>query len=136
MADSLPTVVVADDHALLREEIVADLEDNGFLVVGEEQDALGAVCAALETRPDLCLLDVNMPGDGVQAAEQIARQLVGTRVVMFTSARDGGVALAARAAGARGYLLKDIAPERLAESLHRVLAGELAFPSGLLGSAV
>ena len=136
MSERRPTVVVADDHALLREEIVAGLEENGFLVVGEEDDALGAVCAALDTRPDLCLLDVNMPGDGVHAAEQIARQLPETRVVMFTSAREGHVAAAARAAGARGYLLKDIAPDRLAESLHRVLAGELAFPRGLLGSAI
>ena len=53
---------------------------------------------------------------------------------MFTSVRDGDVADAARAAGARGYLLKDVAPERLAEALQRVLAGELAFPNGLLGT--
>ena len=128
MAESLPTVVLADDHALLREEIAADLEEHGFRVVASAGDASSAVSAAIAATPDVCLLDVNMPGDGIQAAAQIVRGLPRTRVVMLTSVRDVSVADAARRAGARGYLLKDLAPERLAETLRAVIAGEVAFP--------
>ena len=52
------TVIIADDHALLREELRADLEEHGFAVVAEAEDALGAVCAALKERPQSVLLDV------------------------------------------------------------------------------
>ena len=136
MAERLPTVVVADDHALLLEEIVADLADHGFRVVGSASDARGAVFAALAAEPDLCLLDVNMPGDGIDAAARIVRELPKTFVVMLTSSRDRSAAEAARRVGVRGYLLKDLAAEPLAEALRTILGGELAFPNAPFGKAV
>jgi DNA-binding NarL/FixJ family response regulator len=129
-------VVIADDHEPLREEVRADLEERGFQVVAEAGDALGAVCAALEARPDVCLLDVKMPGDGIHAAEAIARQLPHARIVMLTTTHDEEVELAALRAGASGYLLKDLDPDRLADSVRLVVAGDLVFPGRLLRRAL
>lgn len=129
------TVVIADDHALLREEVRADLEEHGFVVVAEAEDALSAVCAALKERPQLCILDVHMPGGGVYAALAIVQRLPHVRIVMLTATADDDAALAALRAGASGYLLKDLDAERLAEALRRVAEGDLAFPGRVLQRA-
>lgn len=116
-----PAILLADDHELLRGAVRADLEDHGFRICAEAGDAEAAVAAALVERPDLCLLDVDMPGGGIEAARAICEQVPETRVVMLTVSRNADDVDAATAAGAVGYLLKDLPAERLAAALGDIL---------------
>jgi DNA-binding NarL/FixJ family response regulator len=120
-------VLIADDHPLTRVGIKVAL-GAGFDVCAEAEDANSAVAAALEKRPDICLLDVCMPGDGIQAAWRIVAELPDTAVVMISAAHDDESILAAIRAGAVGYLPKGKALERLPEALIGVLEGEAAVP--------
>jgi DNA-binding NarL/FixJ family response regulator len=125
-------VVVADDHPATRAGVRMALEQGGFVVCAEVADASGAVDAARRERPDVCLLDINMPGDGIQAAEAISRELPETAVVMLTVSRTDSDLFDALRAGASGYLLKDIDPARLPLALAGVLEGEAALPRHLV----
>ena len=125
-------IVIADDHAPLRAGIRAALEEGGFVVVGEAEDADEAVRLAVAERPDLCLLDINMPGGGIEAAAQIHAGVPEARIVMLTVSRDEGDFFEAIKAGASGYLLKDVPPAQLPAELKDVLAGEAALPRGLV----
>lgn len=124
-------VLLADDHAPLRRALRSDLEAAGFAVCAEAADAGGAVAAALRERPELCLLDVRMPGGGVAAAWEITAGLPETKVVMLTVSRDDDHLFGALRAGASGYLLKDADPPRLAETLRAVVAGDLVLAPAL-----
>lgn len=130
-------VLLADDHAPTREDIRFALElDERFSVCAEAADAPGAIGAALRERPDVCLLDVNMPGWGVSAAWELHARLPNARVVMLTVSRDDRDLFAALRAGASGYLLKDMDPRRLPRALQAVLEGEVAIPRELVGNVV
>ena len=120
-------VLVADDHPLTRLGIRHALGD-GFEVCAEADDAEAAVEAALREQPDICLLDVGMPGNGISAAARIAALLPRAAVVMINAARDDDTLLAALRAGAVGYLPKEMAFTRLPEALLGVLDGEAALP--------
>jgi DNA-binding NarL/FixJ family response regulator len=130
------TVVVADDHVPARAGVRAALELGPFAVVAEAHDAASAAAAALEHRPDVCLLDVHMPGGGITAASRIATELPETAVVMLTVSSEDADFFDALRAGARGYLLKDMDPARLPRALEGVLAGEAALPRALVGRLV
>lgn len=135
MADPTPIrILIADDHDLLRSELGGDLErEGGFHVVAEAASGVGAVEAALRERPEVCLLDVRMPGGGgIKAAEEIAAHLPDTKIVMLTSSRDDEAALAAARAGAVGYVLKDADAQRLAEVLRDVVDGGFRYPRTLV----
>ena len=125
-------VLIADDHPPTRAGVRLALEQGDFIVCGEAADASEAVAAARRERPDVCLLDIHMPGDGIRAAEAIARELPETAVVMLTVSRADDDLFDALRAGASGYLLKDIDPARLPLALHGVLAGEAALPRRLV----
>src|SRR5919199_6393182 len=122
------TVVVADDHAPTRLGVGEVLARSGFRVVAEADDADAAVAAVERERPDVCLLDVRMPGDGIAAAGRIARAHPSVAVVMLTVSRDDADLFASLRAGAAGYLLKDTDPDRLPHALRGVLAREAAPP--------
>lgn len=108
------------------------LEDEGFEVVAEASNALAAVEAAVAERPEVCLLDLHMPGGGgVAAAAQITRQLPEAAIVILTVSRSDEDLFEALTAGAKGYLLKDTDPDELPKALRRVLAGEAALPPAL-----
>ena len=130
------TVVIADDHAPTRVGVRGALTDGGFTVVAEAGGADAAVEAAVRERPDVCVLDVNMPGSGIAAAARIAEQLPDAAVVMLTVSRDDEDLFAALRAGARGYLLKDMDPGRLAAALRGVLSGEAALPRTLVARLI
>jgi DNA-binding NarL/FixJ family response regulator len=130
------TVVIADDHAPTRAGVRAALEGRGFSVVAEAARADAAVEAALRRRPDVCMLDIHMPGNGIAAAERIKTRLPGTAVVMLTVSRDDDDLFAALRAGAAGYLLKDMDAARLAAALKGVLNGEAALPRTLVARLV
>ena len=132
MTDGLFRVLIADDHPPTRAGVRAALERDNFVVCGEAADARSAIEAARRERPDVCLLDIHMPGDGIQAAETIARELPEAAVVMLTVSRTDADLFNALRAGASGYLLKDIDPVRLPLALRGVLEGEAALPRRLV----
>jgi DNA-binding NarL/FixJ family response regulator len=120
--------VLADDHAATRLGVRLALEEGGFQVVAEAADAEGAVEAALEHRPDLCLIDVYMPGKGIAAAAELAEALPDMPVVMLSVSDSDEDLFEALRAGACGYLLKDTDPKRLPLALSAVLNGEAPLP--------
>jgi DNA-binding NarL/FixJ family response regulator len=130
-------VLIADDHAPTRTDIRAILEESpGFQVVAEAHDAAAAVEAAVSELPDVCLLDVQMPGSGVGAAWEISARLPQTKIVMLTVSREDQHLFAALRAGASGYLLKDMDATRLPHALSDVLEGKAALPRELTARLV
>lgn len=129
-------VLVADDHPPTRQGVRLALEGNGFEICAEAADAAGAVSAARRTRPDICLLDIRMPGNGIAAASAIAGELDETAIVMLTVSRDDDDLFAALRCGASGYLLKDIDPDRLPEALRAVARGEATLPGSLVARVI
>jgi DNA-binding NarL/FixJ family response regulator len=130
---SEPTrVLVADDHAPTRAAVRAALEGGGFVVCAEAADADGAVIAALREQPDVCVLDIRMPGGGVGAAAAVLHALPETVVVMLTVSNEDEDFFDALRVGAAGYLLKDTEPEALPELLRAAVAGEGALSPRLV----
>jgi len=125
-------IVIADDHPPTRAAVRAALEGNGFEVCAAVGDADTAVEAARRARPDVCLLDVNMPGGGIRAAGHITAHVPDTTVVMFTVSTTDADLFDALRAGASGYLLKDTDAARLPLALLDVLAGNAALPRNLV----
>jgi DNA-binding NarL/FixJ family response regulator len=122
------SVVIADDHPPTRAEIREALSKGGIDVCAEVASAQAAVTTSREHRPDVALLDVRMPGNGITAARTITSVLPDTAVVMLTVSSDDSDLFEALRAGASGYLLKDTDPERLPFALRGVLEGEAALP--------
>lgn len=129
-------VVIADDHPTALAGIRESVEAGGFQVCGVAARAPAAVALALREQPDLCLLDVHMPGDGIRAARAIVDALPDCAVVMMSISRDEEDLFAALRAGAAGYLLKDTDPARLPHALRGVLAGEAAVPRELVARLI
>ena len=126
-------VLIADDHAPTRHDVARALEADGRLeVCALVGDAATAVQAALRERPDICLLDVRMPGSGLAAAWEIAGRLPQAKLVMLTVADDDADLFAALQAGAVGYLLKTMNLKRLPEALCGACSGEAAIPRALV----
>jgi len=105
-------------------------------VCAEVDTAATAVAAAVDQRPDVCLLDIHMPGNGIAAAAEIASRVPEAAVVMLTVSRNDADLFAALRAGACGYLLKDIDPHRLPLALRGVLQGEAALPRTLVARVI
>jgi DNA-binding NarL/FixJ family response regulator len=130
-------VLLADDHAPTRDDIRRALErDPRFEVCAEAADAAAAVEAAVRERPDLCVLDIAMPGGGVAATWEIAARLPQTKIVMLTVSSDDAHLFASLSAGASSYLLKTIDPRRLPDALHDVWEGKAAIPRELVARMV
>jgi DNA-binding NarL/FixJ family response regulator len=126
-------VLIADDHAPTRHDVRRALDTDGrFEVCAEVADAAEAVRAAVDTRPDVCLLDVRMPGSGVAAAWEIGARLPQAKIVMLTVSEEDADLFAALRAGADGYLLKTMNLRRLGEALEGVWHGEAAMPRALV----
>ncbi|MFE3591729.1 response regulator [Streptomyces niveus] len=118
-------MLVADDEALVRAAVRAILaRDPGIEVVAEARDGPEAVDAVREHRPDVALLDIQMPGlDGIAAAERIHRELPGTAVVMLTTFGEDDFIARALRGGADGFLLKADDPGELLTGVHAVAGG-------------
>lgn len=136
-------VLVADDQALIRGAFVALLNLHPDIeVVADVGRGDEVVPAAVQHRPDVVLLDVQMPGmDGLAAAASLVEQLPRCRVIMLTTFGRPGYLRRAMEAGATGFLVKDAPPEQLADAVRRVYAGlrvvdpELAAETLTLGSS-
>ena len=129
-------VIVADDHAPTRAGVLASLDVDGFDIVGEASNARAAVDLAVTLQPEVCLLDIHMPGNGIAAAEEISKSLPNCAIVMLTYSRDDDDLFDSLRAGARGYLLKDMDPDRIGAALRGVLAGEAALPRSLVSKVL
>jgi DNA-binding NarL/FixJ family response regulator len=119
-------LLIADDHAVVRvglEQLAStfdEIEVVGVAVGGEQAVGLCAEC-----RPDVVLMDIEMPGvDGIEATRRIVAARPGTRIVVLTSFVDRGRILRALDAGAVGYLLKDAPPEDLERAIQAAARGE------------
>ena len=129
-------IVIADDHPPTRAGIRNALEDAGFDVVADVGTAKTAVDACKQHHPDLCLLDIQMPGGGIKAASEISAAFPETAVVMLTVSRSEDDLIDALRAGAVGYLPKDIDPDRLPDALIGAMHGEAAIPRKLVSKLV
>ncbi len=119
-------LVVVDDHALFRRGLVGLLKDMmEFDVVGEAEDGLQALDLIRQVKPNVVLVDVNMPRmDGIQVVQALRREKIEVRILMLTISQDDDDLLGAIQAGADGYLLKNTEPEELRRSLLRVAQGQ------------
>ena len=100
-------VLIADDHAPTRDDVRRALDaDERFSICSEVADAAEAVQAAMRKQPDICLLDIRMPGSGLAAAWEIAARLPRVKIVMLTVSDEDTDLFTALRAGADGYLLK------------------------------
>jgi DNA-binding NarL/FixJ family response regulator len=126
------TVVVADDHPPTRAGIRAALERGGFVVCGEASTAQAAIDVVSRERPDVCMLDIHMPGNGLRAATMIREASPGTAVVMLTVSAQVDDLFQALCSGAVGYLLKDTRPDDLPDLLRAVLDGEAVLAPALV----
>lgn len=118
-------VLLVDDHALFRAGLKGLLRAWGMDVVGEAEDGDEAVRKAIESRPDLVLMDVRMPGvNGLQAIPLIKKELPETKIVMVTVSEDERDLFEAIKSGAEGYLLKNLKEEEFREMMEAVAQGE------------
>lgn len=130
-------LVIADDHEPTRAEVRAALErDARFVVAAEAADAVAAVAAAVRELPDVCLLDVHMPGNGVSAAWEISSRVPTTKVVMLTVSDDDEDLMLALGHGVAGYLLKGMDIRRLPNALWDIHQGTFTMPRQLMGQVV
>ena len=120
------TILIVDDHALLRQGIkkVLDLESD-LSVIGEAGDGEEAIAMALQLRPDIVLLDVNMPKkNGLQVTKELRQLVPDIKIVLLTIHDDESYVIEVIKAGASGYLLKDIEPGMLVKAIRIVHSGE------------
>ena len=129
------TLVLADDHTMLREGLRRSLEAEGFRVLAEAKDGEEAVQLALQHVPDVVLMDVSMPVmDGVAATRAIVQARVSTAVVMLTMHADQEVLARAVRAGAAGYLVKDCTTDEIIRTVRQAANGETALTPELAAS--
>ena len=128
-------VLLADDHALFREGLAGIIASQPDMeVVGEANDGLEAVVKAEALRPDLVLMDVQMPAlDGIGAARQVREKLPDAIIVMLTVRDDDEKLFEALKSGAQGYLLKDIQSKEMLAMLRGALKGEAALSPHMAG---
>lgn len=119
-------IFIADDHAIVRSGIQALLETmDGLEVVGEAADGQQTVTAVTSLRPDVILMDLEMPiMDGIEAIKQIMNQWPEARILVLTSFATDDRVFPAVKAGALGYLLKDSGPDALVQAIRQVHRGE------------
>jgi two-component system nitrate/nitrite response regulator NarL len=122
-------VMLVEDHALVRTAVRQAITSADIEVVAELSTAEAAVAPALELRPDIILLDIDLPGmSGLQFVREVAPRLPGTKIIMLTvSAAHRDIVEAVRF-GAAGYLTKDLTPEALMRSIQGARNGDLPMP--------
>ncbi|MEH6469710.1 MAG: response regulator transcription factor [Halopseudomonas sp.] len=119
------SMVLADDHPLFREGVARTLSaEADFEIAGEANNAQEAVELTKNLLPDIVLLDISMPGSGIEAARQISVSCPVVKIIMLTVSEQDDDVLAALQAGARGYILKGIGGKELVQIIRAVHQGE------------
>jgi DNA-binding NarL/FixJ family response regulator len=126
-------VVIADDHPVFRDGLASLLEPHPDIdVVARAADGAEAVAMVAEHRPDVVVMDIQMPEvNGIEATRRIVAQWPGTGVLVFTMGEDDGTLLSAMRAGARGYLVKGASQDEVTRAITAVHAGGVVFGSSL-----
>lgn len=119
-------ILIADDHAVVREGLRALIEtEPGMELVGEAADGIEAVQKACALEPDVILLDLIMPRkDGIEAIGEIKEEDPGARILVLTSFAEDDKVFPAIKVGAQGYLLKDSSPRELLRAIRHIYRGE------------
>jgi DNA-binding NarL/FixJ family response regulator len=125
------TVLVAGPDGTNRARVRDAFVRDGFEVLAEARDAAGALEAAVRHRPQLCLLAVDLPGDGLLASRQIFVTLPGTKIAVLTDSITDDEAFEAIRCGADGYLRRGAPDERLGAAMRAIARGEPALPRAL-----
>lgn len=119
------TLLIVDDHPMVRTGLRSMLTASGFQVVGEAESGQEALEKIVELQPDVTLMDIRMPDmDGITALEQINTKKYSTRVIIVTTYKNTTYLLRALAAGAAGFVLKNIPPDEMVATVKAVAAGE------------
>jgi DNA-binding NarL/FixJ family response regulator len=127
-------VMVVDDHPMWREGVARDLTERGFDVVATAGDGAAAVRIAPAARPDVVVMDLQMPHlDGAGATAAIRAALPGTRVLVLSASAEQGDVLGAVRAGASGYLIKSAQAAELVDAVTRTANGQAVFGPELAG---
>jgi len=126
-------ILLVDDHILFRKGIASLLSTRpDMTVAGEASDGLEAVKMAQETKPDLILMDVNMPRQGgLETVKVLKEEMSEIPIVMLTVSDDDDDLFEAVKSGAKGYLLKNLEPQQLYDMLDRVRQGEAAISGSM-----
>lgn len=125
-------VMIVDDHPIWRTAVERDLTEAGFTIVAAAKDGAEAVRIAPAARPDVVLMDIQMPEmSGVEATAALVAADPSVRVLVLSSSGEDGDVLAAAKAGARGYLVKSASAGELVDAVARTAAGEAVFSPGL-----
>ncbi len=127
------SLFLADDHTLVRQGIAAIINQGDDMeVVGECGDGLKVTEEVLQTKPDVLILDLTMPGlNGLDICRQLSRKAKGTAILVVTMHADEEFIVRALENGASGYLIKDAAAEQLAEAVRTVARGDLYLGPGV-----
>ena len=136
MAELGPAIVLVEDEPVTRTALRRLLEGGGFEVRAEAGDAETAIEVSVRERPRLCLVDLYMPGGGIRVVREVSRRVPEALVVVLTASEDRDDLVDAIQAGASGYLVKSMDPDRIAHALRGVLAGEAAIPRFLVAELV
>lgn len=127
-------VMVVDDHPMWREGVARDLTEAGFLVVATSGEGRQAVRVATAARPDVVVLDLQLPDiSGVEVILGLRAALPDVRVLMLSASGEQQSVLDAVKAGATGYLVKSTAPAEFLDAVRRTAAGDPVFTPGLAG---
>ncbi|MED5610473.1 MULTISPECIES: two-component system response regulator NarL [Pseudomonas] len=126
--DDRARILLVDDHPMMRRGVIQLLEfEDDLCVVGEAGSGEEALQLAAELDPDMILLDLNMKGmNGLETLRALRERGVDARIVVFTVSDDRGDVISVLRAGADGYLLKDMEPERLLEHIRQAATGQLS----------
>jgi DNA-binding NarL/FixJ family response regulator len=122
-------ILLVDDHPIVRKGLASCLARQAhFLIIGEAADGLEAVARARELRPDVVLLDLDLPGmNGLAVAETLRKELPNTKVLIVSMHQPAEFLPRILESGARGYVLKAASPEELVKAIERVSAGDCYF---------
>jgi DNA-binding NarL/FixJ family response regulator len=133
-SDQPVRVLVVDDHPIWRDAAARSLAEAGFVVAGTARDGAQALRVATATRPEVILLDLNLPDfSGAEVTRQLLAAMPDVRVLMLSASGERQDVLDAVTAGASGYILKSAEVRELVEAVQATAAGHAVFTPGLAG---